>query len=103
MGRDHLGFYTSLGKSETLIRIIFAPQSGCSSGGRVHVWGACGRRFKSCHPDYITVRLPRNWEPLLFSKRDVFSDAFHFQFAGIVWKLRKKAYQLFAQVCHYYR
>ena len=27
--------------------------SGCSSGGRVHVWGACGRRFKSCHPDKI--------------------------------------------------
>ena len=20
--------------------------------GRVHVWGACCRRFKSCHPDY---------------------------------------------------
>ena len=19
--------------------------------GRVHVWGACGRRFESCHPD----------------------------------------------------
>ena len=29
--------------------------------GRVHVWGACGRRFKSCHPDlplpkYLVVR-----------------------------------------------
>ena len=21
--------------------------------GRVRVWGACGRRFKSCHPDYL--------------------------------------------------
>ena len=28
-----------------------ALNSGCSSVGRVHVWGACGRRFKSCHPD----------------------------------------------------
>ena len=28
-----------------------SSKTGCSSVGRVHVWGACGRRFKSCHPD----------------------------------------------------
>ena len=32
---------------------IFAPQkAGCSSARfRVRVWGACGRKFESCHPD----------------------------------------------------
>lgn len=25
--------------------------SGCSSVGRVRVWGTCGRWFKSSHPD----------------------------------------------------
>ena len=25
--------------------------------GRVHVWGACGRRFKSCHPDPTTAQV----------------------------------------------
>ena len=23
--------------------------------GRVHVWGACGRKFKSCRPDFIRL------------------------------------------------
>jgi hypothetical protein len=30
--------------------------SGCSSVGRVHVWGACGRTFKSCHPDILQLK-----------------------------------------------
>ncbi len=25
--------------------------------GRVHVWGACGRRFESCHPDNSLAQL----------------------------------------------
>ena len=28
--------------------------------GRVHVWGACGRRFKSCHPDPNTAQVSVN-------------------------------------------
>ena len=28
--------------------------------GRVHVWGACCRRFKSCHPDSENQRLTEN-------------------------------------------
>ena len=39
--------------------------SGCSSVGRVHVWGACGRTFESCHPDVIEGRLLGNREPFL--------------------------------------
>ena len=29
---------------KTVFRVVAQP-------GRVHVWGACGRRFKSCPPD----------------------------------------------------
>ena len=28
--------------------------------GRVHVWGACGRRFESCHPDTTIAQLVGN-------------------------------------------
>ena len=29
-----------------------SKHSGCSSARfRVRVWGACGRKFESCHPD----------------------------------------------------
>ncbi len=30
---------------------------GVAQSGSVHVWGACGRRFKSCHPDLIIKEL----------------------------------------------
>ena len=30
---------------------------GVAQSGSVHVWGACGRRFKSCHPDLIIREL----------------------------------------------
>lgn len=25
--------------------------TGCSSDGRIHAWGACGREFESRHPE----------------------------------------------------
>ena len=33
---------------------------GVAQSGSVHVWGACGRRFKSCHPDYFPVKMNKN-------------------------------------------
>lgn len=38
------------------LALLSGDFSGCSSVGRVHVWGACGRRFKSCHPDINRFR-----------------------------------------------
>lgn len=32
--------------------LLFSPQRDVAQSGSVHVWGACGRRFKSCHPDF---------------------------------------------------
>ncbi len=31
---------------------IFVARDVAQSGS-VHVWGACGRRFESCHPDFL--------------------------------------------------
>ena len=38
------------------IKTTFAlATTGCSSVRfRVHVWGAWGRKFESCHPDHIS-------------------------------------------------
>ena len=44
--------------------------SGCSSVGRVHVWGACGRTFESCHPDNFG-RLLGNREPFLIVNKEL--------------------------------
>ena len=41
-------------------KLFLQNLSGCSSVGRVLVWGARSRRFKSCHPDNSSYRLLRN-------------------------------------------
>ncbi len=65
--------------------VIFAPSkkaeafrilsvSGCSSVGRVHVWGACGRTFESCHPDDNEGRLLGNREPFFDYELQITND-----------------------------
>lgn len=38
------------GSNPVLPTIKFLAR-GVAQPGSVHVWGACGRKFKSCHPD----------------------------------------------------
>lgn len=35
-----------------LIRTFATAIRDVAQPGRVRVWGACGRKFESCHPDY---------------------------------------------------
>jgi hypothetical protein len=51
-------------------------ESGCSSGGRVHVWGACGRRFKSCHPDTSLSGRFRSFRLLWKNQNALFCEVF---------------------------
>ncbi len=34
--------------------------------GRVRVWGACGRKFESCHPDLRRRLKVTHFQPLFF-------------------------------------
>jgi hypothetical protein len=38
--------------------VLYLPHRGVAQPGRVHAWGACGRRFKSCRPDYKKPESP---------------------------------------------
>lgn|GEM_PF-3420478 len=45
--------------------LLFSPQRDVAQSGSVHVWGACGRRFKSCHPD-LTGFPPFWWKSFFY-------------------------------------
>ncbi len=41
-----------LEETKLYVTLLRKKATGCSSARfRVHVWGACGRKFESCHPD----------------------------------------------------
>ena len=45
--------------------------------GRVHVWGACCRRFKSCHPDKMMIKHLQFKKEVLFSSS--LKESLHFK------------------------
>jgi hypothetical protein len=36
-----------------MVSVIFLQLRDVAQPGRVHVWGACGRKFESCRPDIV--------------------------------------------------
>ena len=51
--RKRLGRYLNKRISENKFNIIILAVTGCSAVGSALVWGARGRKFKSCHSDHI--------------------------------------------------
>ena len=37
------------------VELLLVPGRGVAQPGSAHAWGACGRRFKSGHPDQIKI------------------------------------------------